>query len=106
MVICVQYCGGCNPAIDRGELAAALQAFLAGEGHKLLVNQPQAAEFVVYISGCVADCARRYNEADRPCVCVAGAGIDGLAVPAAELAAAVIERVRRYLAKGDIAGEP
>lgn len=106
MVICIQYCGGCNPAIDRGELAAALQAALADEGHEWLVNRPQEAEFIVYLSGCDADCARRYNDAGRPGICVAGSKVDGLAVPAADLAAVLTRQVRHFLAKGGWTDEP
>lgn len=94
MVICIQYCGGCNPVIDRGGVAAALRAALAGEDLEWVVNRPAEADMIVYLSGCNADCARRYNEAGRPGVSVAGAGVDGLAVPAAALAAAVAGRLR------------
>lgn len=106
MVICIQFCGGCNPAIDRGELAAALQASLADQGHELIFNRPQEAELIIYLSGCDADCARRYNEADRPSVRVAGARIGGLTVPASGLAAALVDEVRRYLVEGGKADEP
>lgn len=99
MVICIQHCGGCNPAIDRGGLAAALQASLADQGHEWLANRPHEAELIVYLSGCDADCARRYNEVDRPCVCVAGAKVDGLAVPVVDLVTTLLDQVRRYLAK-------
>ena len=66
----------------------------------------QDADLVIYLSGCNADCARRYNEADRLFISVAGANIDGLAVPANSLVSVVALRARTLSAKGATENEP
>ena len=38
----IQFCGGCNPRIDRGRIALELQQALEGMGHRVVFNSPDA----------------------------------------------------------------
>ena len=79
----VVYCGGCNPHIDRVAVAEALSPADCGAD----------PEVTVYLSGCPRACASGHLlTSDDPAVVVAGELVDGVPIPAAELAAAVIAR--------------
>jgi hypothetical protein len=82
----VRFCGGCNPAIDRGALAAAVAAALGGSG----------AGATLYVSGCARACAsgRRLKVQDGAAVVVAGDQVDGRPTAAPSLVQAVTERFR------------
>jgi hypothetical protein len=92
----VVYCGGCNTHIDRGAVARELAA-------SPTFTRPGAA---VYLSGCQRACASDHQLAvprgagdperhpDDPAVVVAGAHVDGVPTPAADLAAAVIDKLK------------
>jgi hypothetical protein len=82
----VRFCGGCNPAIDRTALAAALRADeRAGDAGK-----------IVYISGCSRACASdRKLTSDSPgAVVVAGEHVEGERTAEAEIAAVVRNRLK------------
>ncbi|MCX7780688.1 MAG: hypothetical protein N2491_07210 [Negativicutes bacterium] len=96
--ISINFCGGCNPRIDCGRLAAEVRHALDKQGCKVLVNQADA-DFVVFLSGCTANCAWRYGDSDRPQAIVAGASLDSFALGENELAAEIINRVSDYFAK-------
>jgi sulfite reductase beta subunit-like hemoprotein len=82
----VEYCGGCNPHIDRTALAALLPT-----------DDPDVrAEATVYLSGCPRACASHHalTSADPTAVLVAGELVNGVATPASELAATVMRKLK------------
>jgi len=79
MTVGIQFCGGCNPRIDRGRIAQELQKSLVGMGFDVVFNSPDA-DFVVFLSGCLSGCAFKHNPKDPPYVTVAAATVDGVEV--------------------------
>ncbi len=100
-VIAIKFCGGCNPRVNRGAIAAKLAALLAARGCRVVFNALDDAGAVIYLSGCAANCARRYSESDLPAVAIAGEMIDGLATPATDLANAAVAKVVSLLSRLD-----
>ncbi|MDT8902476.1 hypothetical protein [Anaeroselena agilis] len=94
--VSIVFCGGCNPRIDRGRLAGELASRLAARGCRLSYNR-RDADLLIYLSGCTADCARHDGPPGVPGIAVAAAAVDAVAVPEADLAAAVIEKADQYL---------
>ncbi|WP_371372672.1 hypothetical protein [Sporomusa aerivorans] len=95
--ISITFCGGCNPRIDRGKVAAEVRAMLQAGGCQIGYNSLDA-DFVIYISGCTANCAFKYNHVSGPFVQVAAATVDAAAVREEELAAEIVTKVRHYFA--------
>ena len=93
--VSIIFCGGCNPRIDRGRVAEKVNAALSGRGYRVSYNSREA-DFIVYLSGCAANCARRYSAADNPSVVVAGAAVDTTATDQTHLVAEIVEKVRSY----------
>jgi len=91
--ISIKFCGGCNPKINRGQIAEEVEKLLAAFGSDVSYNELKV-DFIIYISGCSANCAERYNKTDVPCIVVAGESIDSLPVAEYNLAAEIISRVR------------
>ncbi len=94
--ISITFCGGCNPRIDRGGLAKRVCELINEYGYTVVFNKPDA-DFIIYISGCSANCAWRYSKAQAAHTIVAGAVIDSFAVTEAELAGKIMSRVRDYI---------
>ena len=96
--ISIRFCGGCNPSIDRGKLAAAVKEFLTARGHNVVYNRLDA-DLVIFLSGCSANCAWRYGETDSPHIVVAGTAIDRFAVPKENLEQELINKILAQVAK-------
>ena len=101
----VAYCGGCNPHIDRGAVAAGLPVDDS--------DLPSSA--TVYLSGCPRACASGHRlvaeDEERagagavgapagphtlPVVVVAGELVDGVPTPSSELARTVARKLKEY----------
>ena len=95
--ISITFCGGCNPKIDRSQVAKEIQSQLAAE-FSLHYNR-QDVDFVIYLSGCETNCALRYNPTNAPSASVAGATVDALGVQERELATEIANKVRDYFEK-------
>ena len=70
--LAVKFCGGCNPAIDRGQLARNIRENLSG-----LVRWVPADEdmdLLLIISGCLTACADRPEVTERGAEYLAIAG--------------------------------
>lgn len=91
--ISIKFCGGCNPKIDRGRLAAKLGELFVAKGHAISYNRLDV-DIVIFLSGCTANCAQRYNGTDAAFVVVAGATVDSMAVEESQLAIEILSRVR------------
>jgi hypothetical protein len=95
MKVGIQFCGGCNPRIDRGQIALDLQQTLAGMGFEVVFNRPDA-DIVVFLSGCLSGCAFKYNPKDPPYVTVAAATVDGVELPGDRIVPEVLMKVRQF----------
>lgn len=90
------FCGGCNPRIDRGRIAAQLRANLLMVGYEVCYNSLDV-DFAIYLSGCMANCALKYNRNDDcSSAVVAAATLDAVAVEPAELVTDIVTKVRNY----------
>ncbi len=102
MSVGIQFCGGCNPLIDRGTIAFELQQSLVGNGYEVVFNC-SVADFVVFLSGCQSSCASKYNPTNTPCVSVAALTVDCMEVPLIRIVSEVLMKVRQFyegLARG------
>ena len=91
----ILFCGGCNPRIDRGGIAIEVSGILKGEGFQVSYNNAEA-EYFIFLSGCLANCARRYRDCLGPETVVAAATVDAESVPEREIAAHIAKKVRCY----------
>jgi hypothetical protein len=95
MTVGIQFCGGCNPRIDRGQIALELQKALIDMGFDVVFNSPDA-DFVVFLSGCLSGCAFKFNPTEPPFVMVAGTTVDGIELGEDLIVSEVIRKVRQY----------
>ena len=98
MKVCIKFCGGCNPRIDRVRVAEEIKTQLAAWGIEGVYNKPEA-DFFVYISGCAASCASQRIENSQASVIIAGCSMNIKAVAEEDLSTLAIEKVRDYLGK-------
>lgn len=96
--VSITFCGGCNPRIERGRIAAAVAEQLTQAGFVVVYNCI-AVDYVVYLSGCSADCARRYCRQQLPHLAVRGLAVEALPVTAAGLVDKILDGVRDYFAR-------
>lgn len=94
--VSIIFCGGCNPRIDRGNLADELARRLAAYGCEISYNR-RNADLLIYLSGCTADCARADGPAGIPGIAVASAAVDAVSVSEADIADVVIEKAIKHL---------
>jgi hypothetical protein len=97
LTVGIQFCGGCNPRIDRGQVALALQQALSDEGFEVVFNSP-GADIVIFLSGCMSECAFKYNPKDPPYVTVAATTVDGVEAPEDRIVPEVLMKVRQFCA--------
>jgi hypothetical protein len=92
--VSIKFCGGCNPRIDRSLIAEKVRESLFAYGYEIVLNSI-TADFIVYLSGCTANCAYRYSNSKKPCV-VAESTIDTLPVDKKNLCSLINQKVRYY----------
>ena len=95
MTVGIQFCGGCNPRIDRGQIALELQKELSVMGLDVVFNSPNA-EILVFLSGCMTGCAFKLNPTKPRLVIVAGATVNGIELDEDLIVSEVIRKVRQY----------
>jgi hypothetical protein len=95
MLVGIKFCGGCNPRIDRTRIAGEVEEAMAAYGCVVVLNSLNA-DFVVYLSGCTANCAYRYSNSEKPCVVVSAATIDTQPVNEVELGSLISQKARDY----------
>lgn len=88
----IQFCGGCNPRIDRGKIALELQKELVVTGFDVAFNNLDA-DIVIFLSGCPSGCAVKLNHKEPRIITVAGATVDGLELGEDLIVWEVIKRV-------------
>ena len=94
----INFCGGCNPKIDRVVLAEAIKKALIARGIKVVYNESDA-DFTVYISGCSVNCATRLIDSDEFAVIIAGPTVNAQAVREDCLATIAIQKIEEFIAK-------
>jgi dissimilatory sulfite reductase (desulfoviridin) alpha/beta subunit len=97
--VSINFCGGCNPRIERSEIAQAARVGLEMNGFQVSYNTWDA-EFTIYLSGCTASCARRYHEDGGPGAVVAGDMLDAMTVEPSILVSRIVEKVKDYFEHG------
>ncbi len=90
----IQFCGGCNPHIDRGRIAREVRERLADEGYEVVWNRTDC-DFVIFMSGCTASCAERQS-CGKPSIQIAAATVDFTEVAEQEMAAKIVKKVASY----------
>ena len=94
-VVAINFCGGCNQIIDRGDIALEIKDTLAAEGFVVVFNDWNT-NFIVRLSGCQANCASAYHPVDRPDAVISGRAFAAVAVDESELAGRAIAAVRAH----------
>ena len=103
--LAVKYCGGCNPSIDRTELAGKLAVLLAERNAdwKLVALKDNAYDAVLLVNGCPVGCVQKqFVHETRPVIMVAGESIQREKVAEAALPEKVAEILLRL---SETAGE-
>lgn len=90
MQVSITFCGGCNPNIDRGRLAAMIKEQLEPLGITVTYND-RNADFVVYLSGCAVSCASHKAPENQACVRIAGCSVNSLAASEEDLCRLAVE---------------
>ena len=98
MKVCIKFCGGCNPRIDRVAVAAEIVRFFHSRNIDVVYNNLDA-DFIVFVSGCSSGCAMRYAENGKACLSIAGSCIDAQSVNAECLGSIAIKKVGDYFEK-------
>jgi hypothetical protein len=93
--ISIKFCGGCNPRIDRGRIAEKVKAYFSESGYEVIYNNLDA-DFIIYLSGCPASCAKHYSTSGAPCVVIAACTIDAVVVEENEISTQIIDKARDY----------
>jgi hypothetical protein len=92
MKVCIQFCGGCNPRIDRGRIATQLQNALLDRGCEVVFNNP-IADITIFLSGCLSGCAFKFNPKEPPFVAVAESTVDGVEMSLEKIVPEVLIKV-------------
>lgn len=96
--VSINFCGGCNPRIERAQIAEAARSILEMSGCEVTYNDWDA-EFTIYLSGCTASCARRYHEDGGPGIVVAADTVDLMRVDLSNIVTRIVERAKDYFEK-------
>lgn len=92
--ISIKFCGGCNPRIDRGNIATEIKSGLESE-FEFLYNSLDA-DLIIFLSGCTANCSWHYGRNDKPGIIIAADTVDAIAVRKSHIGILVIKKVRDY----------
>lgn len=94
----INFCGGCNPKIDRVVLAEEIKQALIAREVKVVYNTIDA-DFIVYISGCPVDCVTRsVIDSGKFAVTIAGATVNSQVVREDCLVTIAIQKIEDFIA--------
>ena len=91
----INFCGGCNPRIDRGKIAAQVATILREREYQIYYNSLDV-DFVIYLSGCMANCSLKYKNSNQPCVVVAAETVDAMTRGKEKLVTEIVMKVGFY----------
>ena len=94
-VIGINFCGGCNPVIDRSAIAREISAALTEAGFEVAFNDWDA-DFIIRLSGCSANCAERYHPEAETGLSIAGLSLDAVFAAEDDLAGLAVAAVEAY----------
>lgn len=94
--VSINFCGGCNPQINRSEIAQKVQERLTEMGYLVFFNESNS-DLIIYLSGCSSNCAQRYSTNYFPCLVVAASTLDAIAVDEDHLVDEIVIRVRNFV---------
>lgn len=101
--VSINFCGGCNSSIDRGQIAVEVKDLLLTYGYLIFFNSFDVS-LVVYLSGCTSNCAQKYSKGNGPNVVVAALTVDAMICDETEIVAEIIKRVRNFFEPETIEG--
>lgn len=93
--IAINFCGGCNPRIDRGQVAAQVMTILRSKDYEVCYNSLDV-DFMIYLSGCTANCSLKYKNSNHPSVIVAAGTVDAVPMDEEELVTEIVMKVGSY----------
>lgn len=93
--VSINFCGGCNPWINRSEIANEVKKRLLAKNIQVVFNRFDV-DLVIYLSGCSSNCAHRYSQSLKPCIVVAAATVDAIALDEPQIVVEVEIRVRNF----------
>jgi len=96
--VSINFCGGCNPHIDRGKVARDVKELLTSAGYLISFNSYDV-DFVIYLSGCTSNCAQKYSMCDIPCVVLTACMVNTLNVDENGIVSEILKNVRDYYEK-------
>jgi hypothetical protein len=96
--VSIQFCGGCNPRINRSVIFHSLEQILRKNNINLIVNSADA-DFIIYLSGCLANCASKFNPSHIPYVVIAATTVDGEELAEDDISIQAMDKVRDYFGK-------
>lgn len=91
--VSINFCGGCNPHINRSQIARKVQEKLTEMGYFICFNDSNS-DLIIYLSGCSSNCAQRYSDINISCIVVAASTLDAIVVDEDHLADEIVLRVR------------
>ena len=96
--VSINFCGGCNPLIDRLKISREIIRLLSAQGVKVIFNSFES-DLIIYLSGCSSNCAQKSGadrgQADKfPCVVVAAASVDAIAVAEDKIASEIAAKIK------------
>ncbi|GAB6153255.1 hypothetical protein JCM17380_20050 [Desulfosporosinus burensis] len=93
--VSINFCGGCNPRINRGNVAGEVKDLLTSYGYLISFNSFDV-NLVIYLSGCTSNCAQKYSKCDIPSVVVAALTVDTEICDESMIVAEIVKRVRSF----------
>lgn len=93
--VSINFCGGCNPRINRGNVAGGVKDLLTSYGYQVSFNSVDV-NLVIYLSGCTSNCAQKYSKCDIPSVVVAALTIDTEICDERRIVTEIVKRVRSF----------
>lgn len=91
----INFCGGCNPRIDRGKVATQVVTILKSKDYQVYYNSLDV-DFVIYLSGCTANCSLKYKNSNHPSVVVAAETVNGMTMGEEKLVTEIVMKVDVY----------
>lgn len=98
MTLSIKFCGGCNSKINRGRIADEIRNYFIKEGIRVITNDLDA-DFILYISGCAANCAESNTMTTRMAVVIAGSSVNAIAIDENCLSSTAIMKITESLEK-------
>ena len=94
MTVSIQFCGGCNPRIDRGQVARELQEAMEAMDIEVVFNT-LVADVVIFLSGCMSGCAFKFHPTTPPYITIAATTVDDEEVGPARIVPQTLRKLQQ-----------